>query len=213
MEHGLMTKRTNGMTKIKNTKSYIRDVNIIDIILIDHRYLKECIELLTDDHANNFKKIEMAKGFLNILKKHSEAEKEIVYAPLKADEDFHFNILEALVEHGIVDDKISELRPKVIHAKVLKDELAVELKVFAELVKHHIKEEESELLPKMKELIEEDTLKIMGHEFMKLRKMTTEDISNYPLLQEELVTWKDEVQKVSSQFLSKMDKYVENLRH
>jgi hemerythrin-like domain-containing protein len=201
------------MTKLKNTKSYIRDLNIIDIILIDHRYLKECIELLTDDYANNFKKIEIAKGFLNILKKHSEAEKEIVYAPLKSDEDFHFNILEALVEHGIVDDKISELRPKVIHAKVLKDELAVELKVFAELVKHHIKEEESELLPKMKELIEQDTLKNMGHEFMKLRKMTTEDISNYPLLQEELVTWKDEVQKVSSQFLSKMDKYVENLRH
>jgi hemerythrin-like domain-containing protein len=201
------------MTKLKNTKSYIRDLNIIDIILIDHRYLKECIELLTDDYANNFKKIEIAKGFLNILKKHSEAEKEIVYAPLKSDEDFHFNILEALVEHGIVDDKISELRPKVIHAKVLKDELAVELKVFAELVKHHIKEEESELLPKMKELIEQDTLKNMGHEFMKLRKMTTEDISNYPLLQEELVAWKDEVQKVSSQFLSKMDKYVENLRH
>lgn len=201
------------MSKIKSTKSYIRDVNIIDIVLIDHRYLKECIELLTDDHANNFKKIEMAKGFFNVLKKHSEAEQEIIYAPLKADEDFHFNILEAQVEHGIVNDKINELRPKVIHAKVLKDEMAVELKVFAELVKHHIKEEESELLPKMRELIEEDTLKIMGHEFMKLRKMTSEDISNYPLLQEELVSWKDEVQKVSSQFLSKMDKYVENLRH
>ena len=201
------------MAKLKNTKSYIRDLNIIDIVLIDHRYLKECIELLMDDHANKFKKIEMAKGLFTVLKKHAEAEKLIIYAPLREDEDFHFNVLEAQVEHGIVDDKINELRPKVIHAKVLKDELAVELKVFAELVKHHIKEEESELLPKMQELIEEETLKIMGHEFIKLRKMTTEDISNYPLLQEELISWKDEVQKVSSQFLSKMDKYVENLRH
>jgi len=202
------------MTKKKHSsKSYIRDINIVDIVLVDHRYIKECIELLIDDKANNFKKIEVAKGFFNVLKKHSVAEEAIVYSRLKPDEDFHFNILEAQVEHGIIVDRINEIRPKVIHAKILKDELVVELKVLAEMVKLHIKEEESELLPKMRELIEEDTLKVMGHEFMKLRKMTTEDLTNYPLLQEELVSWKDEVQKVSSQFLSKMDKYVENLRH
>lgn len=201
------------MSKIKHSKSYIRDLDIIDVILIDHRYLKECIQNLTDGHLNHLKKIEIAKGFFNVFKKHSEAEEEIVYAPLKGDEDFHFNILEAQVEHGIVDDKMCELRPKIIHAKVLKDELVVELKVFAELVKNHIKEEESELLPKMRKLIEEDTLKLMGQEFMKLRKMTSNDISHYPLLQDELVCWKDEVQKASSQFLSKMDKYVENLPH
>lgn len=201
------------MMSKKDSKTYIRDINIIDIVLIDHRYLKECIEFLTDEKANNFKRIEVAKGFFSALRKHSDAEEKIIYSPLKSDEDFHFNILEAQVEHKIIDDKINELRPKIIHAKVLKDELVVELKVFADIVKHHLKEEESELLPKMRELIEEDTLKIMGREFMQLRKMTIEDVNNYPLLQEELVSWKDEVQRVSSQFLSKMDKYVENLRH
>lgn len=197
----------------KNLKTYIRDINIIDIVLIDHRYLKECIEFLIDEKANNFKRIEVAKGFFSALRKHSDAEEKIIYSPLKSDEDFHFNILEAQVEHRIIEDKINELRPKIIHAKVLKDELVVELKVFADIVKHHLKEEESELLPKMRELIEEDTLKIMGQEFMQMRKLTSEDVNNYPLLQEELISWKDEVQKVSSQFLSKMDKYVENLRH
>lgn len=201
------------MSKRSVKQSLIRDINIIDIILIDHRYIKDCIEILTQETSNKNQKLEVAKGFLEALHKHSEAEKKVVYTPLHPDEEFHFNILEAEIEHGIVDEKVKMLKPKIAHSKTLKDEIEVELKVLAELVKNHIKEEESELLPKMNELIEEETLKSMGHDFMKLRKMTSADLEDYPQLQDELVSWKDDVQKISSKFLSKMDKYVENLKH
>lgn len=201
------------MSKRIVKQSIIQDINIIDLILIDHRYLKDCIEILSKEHSDTNHKFEVAKGFLDALHKHSEAEKTVVYSPLHSDEDFHFNILEAEIEHGIVDEKVKMLKPKIAHSKTLKDEIEAELKVLAELVKHHIKEEESELLPKMKEFIEEETLKTMGHDFMKLRKMSSADLEDYPLLQDELVSWKDDVQKISSQFLSKMDRYVENLKH
>ncbi len=201
------------MSKRHVKQSHIRDINIIDMILIDHRYIKDCIEILTNEKADKNHKLETAKGFLSALQKHSEAEKEVIYSPLEADDEFHFNILEAQIEHGIVDEKIKILKARVSHSKILKDELEAELKVLAELVKHHLKEEESELLPKMNEHLEEETLKIMGRDFMKLRKMTSADLEDYPHLQDELVLWKDDVQKISSQFLSKMDKYVESLKH
>jgi hemerythrin-like domain-containing protein len=201
------------MPKRSNKQTVIRDLNIIDILLIDHRYVKECIEILTDETSTKKHKLKIAKDFLISLQKHSEAEKKIVYAPLKEDEEFHFNILEAEIEHGIADEKIKVLRPKIARAKILRDDLEAEMKVLAELVKHHVKEEESELLPRMSEYLEEETLKKMGQEFMRLRGMSLADLDDYPHLQDELVLWKDDVQKISSQFLSKMDKYVENLKH
>lgn len=201
------------MTKRNIKQPHIRDIDVIDLILIDHRFIKECVETLGNEKADKNLKLTMAKGFLEALALHSVAEKNIVYDRLQEDEEFHFNILEAQIEHGIVDEKVKLLKPVVAHTKVLKDELEAELKVLAMLVKKHIKEEESELLPKMREQIDEETLKNMGEAFMKARNMSSNDLRDYPQLQDELVTWKDDVQKVSSQFLSKMDKYVENLKH
>lgn len=193
--------------------SHIRDINVIDMLLIDHRFIKECIEVMVQEHADKNHKLALSRGFLDSLQQHSEAEKQVVYIPLEAEEEFHFNILEAQIEHGIVDDKVKWLKPRVARATVLKDEVEAELKVLAEIVKHHIKEEESELLPKMTADLDEETLKRMGQEYMKVRKLSIKDLSDYPQLQDELVSWKDDVQKVSSRFLSKMDKYVENLKH
>ncbi len=194
-------------------KPHIRNINVIDLVLIDHRFLKECIETLLLGTVEKGHKLSMAREFLETLEKHSQAEKKIVYARLLSDEEFHFNILEAQVEHGIIDEKIKFLIPKVSSALGLTDELEAEFKVLAELVKHHLREEESELLPRMTELMDEETLRTMGEEFMKARQMSSRDVITFPDLQDELVTWKDDVQKVSSQFLSKMDKYVENLKH
>ena len=201
------------MKKFLAKQPLIRDINVIDLILIDHRFIKECVETLTHHDADKHLKLTVAKGFFEALQQHSDAERQVVYTKLESLENFHFNILEAQAEHANVDGMIKLLRPKTAHAKILRDELEAELKVLAELVKHHIKEEESELLPRMAEELDDETLRILGDEFMKTRKMTLHDLENYPQLQDELVSWKDDVQKVSSQFLSKMDKYVENLKH
>lgn len=194
-------------------ETQIRDMNVIDMILIDHRFVKQCIEILIDEKADKRQKLNVGRSFLDALERHSEVEREVIYAPLEAEEEFHFSILEAQIEHGIVDEKIKLLKPRVSRSRVLKDEIEAELKVLAELVKVHIKEEESELLPKMSSELEEEILKEMGEVFMNLRKISPKELRDYPQLEDQLVTWKDDVQKVSSQFLSKMDRYVENLKH
>lgn len=204
------------MTKHKrSTQSNpaIQDLNVIDLILIDHQFVKECIEVLTDEKADKRKKLSVAREFIESVATHSQAEKKSIYTPLEKNEDLHFNILEAEIEHGIVDQKIRALRIKLSGIRTLRDEIEAELKVLAELVKHHIIEEESEMLPKMKDVLDEDTLTEIGKNFMKARNFTAKDLMNYPQLQDELIQWKDSIQKVSSEFLTKMDKFVENLQH
>lgn len=203
-------KNKNDTTQIK---SGIQHINIVDLILMDHRYIKECVEVLRDEKADKKKKLSYAKGFIKILALHSLAEKKSVYTPLVSNQELHFNILEAEIEHGIVDQKVKLLKNKIIYSRYLTDEMEAELKVLAELVKHHIVEEESEFLPKLKEEIDDESLVQMGAHFTKLRKLTPKDLQAYPLLQNELIQWKDSIQKVSSEFLTKMDKFVESLHH
>lgn len=201
------------MVSRKENQSEIKNINIIDMILLDHRSIKECIEVLSSDTTTKTRKLDVAKVFFEFMIKHIATEEKIVYSQMESDEKFHFNVLEFKVEHGMVSQKIKDLRSKVMRARTLKDEVEAELKVLAQLVKTHIKEEESDFLPKMQELLDEASLIQMGEGFMKLRKLSPKDLRDHPHLQDELVMWKDDVQKVSSKFLSMVDKTMENLRH
>ncbi len=204
---------TKAKKKITPTNQGIQDLSVIDLILMDHRFMKECIEVFIDDDADKKQKMAIAKSFLDAISTHSLAERKAIYAPLEANEELHFNILEAEIEHGIVDQKVKSLKLKLARTRILKDEVEAEFKVLADLVKHHIMEEESEILPKMQEVLDDESLKDLGKSFMKLRKFTAKDMKDYPQLQDELIQWKDSIQKVSSEFLTKMDKFVENIQH
>jgi hemerythrin-like domain-containing protein len=199
-------------TKAKNKVEGIQDLTIVDFVLIDHRFLKKCIETFIDDSADRKIKYRLARPFLDAIRVHSLAEKKIIYSKLESHPELHFHILEAEVEHGILDQKVRSLRSRMVHVRSLKDELVVELKILSELLQGHIGEEENTILPKMNLEVDDETLRTMGLEFMKYRKFSAEDLKDYPEVQDKLVQWKDAVQKVSSEYLAK-DRFVENMQH
>lgn len=199
--------------KRNSREPLIQDVSVIDLLLLDHQSLKSCIEVLLNDDADKVHKFSVAKTFLDAIHIHSLAEKRAIYTPLESNEELHFNILEAEIEHGIVDQKVRSLKLKLANARTLRDELEAEFKVLAELVKNHLLEEEGEIFPKMREEVDEPSLIEMGQMFMKLRKFSAEDLSQFPVLEDELIQWKDSVQKLQSKFFSRMDKLVENIKH
>ena len=201
------------MEKMNDKSTMIRDVNIVDMILIDHRVIKEYIETLSGENCSKYQKLKVAKEFLTLTLKHSQAEEEILYPTLRANDVFHSIILEAEIEHQIFQDQIKHLKPSVIRSKTFSEAIEAELNVLIGLVRNHLKNEESELLSQMNTLVDKKILVELGVKFMKKRKMTMSDFENYPHLRDELIHWKDEVQKVSSKFLSQIDKYVENLKH
>ena len=84
------------------------------------------------------------------------------------------------------------------------------MKVLAELVEHHLKEEESDIIPKMRKDLDKTILNEMGFQFMKLRSFTTKDLRQYPRLQKEVVGLKKLGHRVSSHFIAKVQKHTTN---
>lgn len=187
--------------------------NIVDVLLMDHRYLKDCIKYLKDDDEDKKVKLKHAKTFLDALHKHSEAEKKAVYAPCLKVKDLKMEILEGQVEHGIADAKVKMLIPKLTGLRTLSDELEVELKVLAELVEHHIKEEEEQTFPKMKKDLDRTILNEMGFQFMKLRSFTAKDLRDYPKLQKEVSGIRKLGHRISGNFIAKVQKHVTPAAH
>ena len=181
--------------------------NITDLLKLDHSYLKEGIKCLKDDKQDKKRKLKLGKSFLDALTKHSLAEKKSVYGPCLKIKDFKMDILEGKVEHGIIDSKVKMLTKKLTGLRTLSDELEVELKVLAEIVEHHVKEEEDDLFPKLRKNLDKKILNEMGFQFMKLRKFTKKDLEAYPKLQEEVPSIDKLGSRISNNFDSKVKKH------
>lgn len=207
------------MTNISEEIAVDNSFNIIDILLIDHAYLKECIAVLTNDYANKNEKIFYARTFLDTLKKHSEAEEKTVYESLSEMEELRMQILEGEAEHGMAKFKYETLIPRLIKMKVLDDVTEAEIKVLAELVEHHIDEEETELFPKIRYSLEQGILNEIGFQFMILRQFTPQDLKDYPELQSQLYQQnftepkrsRKNIYQWSGNFVKKVNRYISSL--
>lgn len=186
---------------IKNNK-----FNITDVLLLDHRYLKECIKVLKSRKADMRLKVKYSKTFLDALHKHSEAEKKVVYAPLVKVSAFKNYILQGEIEHGIVDSKVKTLIPKLTGVRTLSPELEMEMRVLAEIVELHLKEEENDIIPRMRRELDRTILNEMGFQFMKFRNFTTKDLRQYPKLQQEVSGIKRLGHRLSSEFMGRVQK-------
>lgn len=195
------------MTEQIQENTHNNKFNITDLLKLDHSYLKEGIKCLKDENQDKRTKLKHAKTFLDALSKHSVAEKKSVYGPCLKIKDLKMDILEGKVEHGIVDSKTKMLIKKLTGLRTLSDELEVELKVLAEIVEHHIKEEEDDLFPKLKKDLDKTILNEMGFQFMKLRNFTKKDLQDYPKLQEEVSSIDKLATRLPNNFVSKVKKH------
>ena len=104
------------------------------------RYEKEKDEMSDED------KEDLVDTICGELVVHAQIEEEIFYPAVKAALKDKLLVPEATVEHGSVKDLIAQLEGvepdgEMYDAKV---------KVLAEYVKHHVKEEQNEMFPKAK---------------------------------------------------------------
>lgn len=178
--------------------------NICDLLLLDHSYLKECIAVLKDDKADRKTKFKVGKCFIDAVRKHSVAEEKTVYTPLLNVENLHKKIIEGEIEHKLADDKARFLEKKISTVRNLTEELEAELKVLAELVSHHVEEEERELILKMRNGLDIEILNEMGMQFLRLRKFTAKDLEDYPALRSEISTINSLSNRMPAKFLDRI---------
>lgn len=138
--------------------------DIIDLILEDHRPLKDLIGKLKDSDLDPGDKMVAFEEFASLLMIHSKPEEESLYTYMKEDEELRTEGMEGQVEHELADQLIAEIKaesdPDMWQAKV---------KVLAEIVEHHIEEEEETLLPDFKKESSSEERSELGQKFMELK--------------------------------------------
>jgi hemerythrin superfamily protein len=133
--------------------------NIIQRIKEDHKPLKAAIQILTSEKKSEAEKKRVLPRFLKDLKLHSKAEEMSVYSQVLNMEETRDTALEGFEEHHLADLLSHQLEK---NADSWSDTMMAKAKVLAELIQHHIKEEEDEFLPELKEALEKDQLLQMG---------------------------------------------------
>ena len=116
---------------------------VTDMLREDHKKVKGLFEEF--EQAKDAKaKQRIVETALTELEVHSKLEEELIYPALRAEIDDDDLMDEALEEHHVVHGLIGELKKM----KPADERYDAKFTVLAENVRHHIKEEESEMFPK-----------------------------------------------------------------
>lgn len=116
---------------------------ITDMLRDDHKKVKGLFEEFeqAEDAKTKQRIVETALAELDV---HAKLEEELIYPAIRPEIDDDDLMDEALEEHHVVHGLIGELKKM----KPSDDRYDAKFTVLAENVKHHIKEEESDMFPK-----------------------------------------------------------------
>lgn len=118
--------------------------NAITLLRADHQKVTDLFENFEKSRATAKKKV-IAQEICTELTVHATIEEEIFYPAAKAALNDTEMVPEALVEHDGVKKLIAE-----IEGSAEGEMFEARVKVLSELIKHHVKEEQTELFPAVK---------------------------------------------------------------
>ncbi len=135
-------------------------VDAIALLKQDHREVEQLFKrfekLGSNEHAAKRK---LVAAMIEGLSVHAEIEELVFYPAVRADaRKSKSDVLEALEEHHVVKVVLSELEDLAPSA----ERFDAKVTVMMELVRHHVKEEEGELFPEVREQISRRELLELG---------------------------------------------------
>ncbi len=118
---------------------------VIEMLKEDHEKVKGLFEEFEESEGRE--KAEIAKTAMQELEIHAALEERLIYPAIREEIDEDEKMNEAMEEHHLVHVLIAELKK----IKPSDERFQAKFSVLSELVKHHIEEEEGEILPKAEE--------------------------------------------------------------
>ncbi len=114
---------------------------VVEMLKEDHAKVKELFEEF--ESADSQEQAEIAATVIFELEIHAELEEKLIYPAIREAIDDSDMMNEAVEEHHLVHVLITELKKM----KPKDEKFHAKFTVLSELVKHHIEEEEEEMLP------------------------------------------------------------------
>jgi hemerythrin superfamily protein len=132
-------------TKSTSTKAKPAPREAIAILRADHKLVSELFAEV-DKTRKQDKKMRLVEQICQELTIHAQVEEEIFYPAVKEALDDDELVPEAQVEHASLKALIAELEG----AEGDDEMYDARVKVLSEYVKHHVKEEQNEMFPKVR---------------------------------------------------------------
>jgi iron-sulfur cluster repair protein YtfE (RIC family) len=133
------------------------------ILKADHREVEKLLDKLADSEEGAERE-QMVDELVTKLSAHMRAEESIVYPPVKAEvgeEDEE----EAEIEHGLAREGLEKVQQMVDMPG-----FGAAVEMLKGGISHHVKEEETELLPELQESLERDEWLAIGDALVEAKK-------------------------------------------
>ncbi len=149
----------------------MKAINAFDQLRKDHKAIKDLFNQFQKS-TNTEEKSEIALMVFRELKLHSALEEEIFYPLLDAHLEIGDLIGEALDEHQTVSVLIEELEDLDIE----QEHFAVKFFELTESIKHHIKEEETKIIPIAESNLDREDVAQLNSEMAERRQTLAKEI-------------------------------------
>ena len=153
------------------------DTDAITLLKEDHQKVRKLLGELEETTEKAAAKREKLLGEIEQeLKIHTEIEEEIFYpafrdaAEKKDDKELYY---EAIEEHHVVDMVLPEIKDTEADS----DQFGAKAKVLKDLVEHHAEEEETEMFPRAKKLMDREELLRLGAEMASAKEAASSKVS------------------------------------
>ncbi len=154
------------MARTKNGQ----DSDAIALLRADHQKVRGLLgELEETTERAAAKRQNLLATIEEELKIHTKIEEEIFYpafrdaAKKKDDKNLYY---EAIEEHHVVDLVLPEIKKTAVDS----DEFGAKAKVLKDLVEHHADEEEGEMFPRARKLMDHDELQRLGEQIARAKE-------------------------------------------
>ncbi len=143
-------------------------MNIFDRIEQDHDKARQLIAKLKDtsDQARKTRR-KLFDEFKLEMWVHHKIEEAVLYATLRENKDMHSEAMEAFNEHHVANGLIEELDTFSVNS----EDWAVKFGSLAELIEHHMDEEEDDIFPAARQFLADDVQELMGKRFDQRKKV------------------------------------------
>jgi hypothetical protein len=134
-------------------------MNAFELLKKDHKKVSDLFKQLEETTERAVKTREELFGKLKQeLDIHARIEETIFYPAIKEAKETHEITLEAIEEHKVVKQLLSELES----LSVSEEEWTAKLKVLKENVEHHVEEEEGEMFKDAQKVLSREQIEELG---------------------------------------------------
>lgn len=158
-------KKPSGLKKIANSNKTLSAHGVISLLLADHKLLRTLMKQVKSHKSSNAQIVKSFKELEKSVDSHIKAEENTFFTLIKDNLKFEHLVFEGYEEHRVHDTVRAGIHRVKNSARRIQ-----QMKIFCEILEHHLDEEEEKVFPRFKNYTALSTRQKIGKNYLKVRK-------------------------------------------